>query len=75
MVSHAKPLTVYRLPDGRIVTTGEADRLMVEQPDGSVVAWVYPVHGVETVEGETLMPLGEMLELGDDEDWQPPTDQ
>jgi hypothetical protein len=75
MVATAKPLTVYRLADGRIVTTGDADRLMLEQPDGSLVAWVYPVHGVETIEGsEALVPLDEMLELGEDEDWQPPTE-
>jgi hypothetical protein len=60
------------LPDGRIVTTGDPDRLMLEQADGSLVAWVYPVEGVETVDGETLVPLDDMLELGEDEDWEPP---
>lgn len=74
MVATAKPLTVYRLPDGLIVTTGDVDHLMLEQPDGSLAAWVYPVHGVETVEGETLVPVGDMLELGDDEDWEPPSE-
>lgn len=56
MVATAKPLTVYRLPDGLIVTTGDVDHLMLEQPDGSLAAWVYPVHGVETVEGRRSSP-------------------